>query len=248
MAFTIKNLSKRLGISVRTLHYYDTIGLVVPYRNKRNGYRMYTEYDVKRLEHILLLRDLGLSLVQIKYMLNDVDCKEDKILEHQRHRLSLKRSDINKHIKTIDKKLKYIKNKVTPSNLYNILQDAETKKYQKEVLQKWGNTPAYKESEKRMSQMTKDSMNNIKNEWDQRMKDIVHNIDLGYDNDTIQLIIHEHYNSLRAFYTPTPGIYKSLADLYIHDKRFRKFFDKYDKRLAQFMHDAIIHYTKNTAL
>ncbi|NQS75930.1 MAG: MerR family transcriptional regulator [Peptococcaceae bacterium] len=88
----VGELAKQTGLSVRTLHYYDQVGLLVPSRNKDNGHRLYTETDIVRLQQIIALKYLGYSLDNIKGLLQDIDYSSGEVI-------NLHINQLRKHIK-----------------------------------------------------------------------------------------------------------------------------------------------------
>jgi len=109
-----------------------------------------------------------------------------------------------------------------------------------EAKKRWGNTAAYKESEKKMRSMTKEQMEVIKNEGDMILKEAVGLIDQDVHSKEVQDLIAKHYKHLSNFYTPSPEMYKGLAEMYIGDTRFKEYFAEYHPKLPQFMHEAMI--------
>ena len=93
--------------------------------------------------------------------------------------------------------------------------------------------------------MGQQELETVQNKIDLLMKDISSKMDLSTSSKETQELINKHYNSLRNFYEPTIEIYSGLADLYLTDKRFNKYFEKYKKGFAKYMHDAIKIYCEN---
>lgn len=114
--------------------------------------------------------------------------------------------------------------------------------YQKEAEERWGNTEAYKQSAERAKNMTKEDFSRIGKEGDELMKEIAGNMDKGAKSPEIQKLINRHYNNLRHFYEPNLEMYRGLADMYVDDKRFAAYFEKYHKNLPEFMRDSMHYY------
>jgi hypothetical protein len=117
-------------------------------------------------------------------------------------------------------------------------------KYSEEARQKWGHTDAYKQSQKRVKKMGKAGLHKVLEESQKLTREIALQMKKGEGplSLKVQLLIAKHYNNLRAFYDPGPEIYRGLAELYISDPRFKANYEKVAKGLAQFMHDAMIHF------
>ena len=151
MFYTVNKISKIAGISVRTLHYYDEIGLLKPSRIKTNGYREYDENGLLRLQQILFFKELEFSLDDIKYfMLSNFDIA--MILKDQMAILKLKRERIDKLVNTISITMKRInkENKIKENELYSSFSTKKIEEYKKEAKNRWGETKAFKESEEKI--------------------------------------------------------------------------------------------------
>jgi len=111
--------------------------------------------------------------------------------------------------------------------------------YAKEAYERWGHTKTYKESQKRVKNMSKEEFIRIVKEGKNLIKEIVNKMDKSPDSKEIQELILKHYNNLGYFYEPNIKIYRGLGNMYVDDKRFTEYYDKYRVGLAVFMRDAI---------
>src|SRR5690348_16567533 len=109
MPFTVGDLAKLTGITVRALHHYDEIGLVRPSARSAAGYRLYDDGDIVRLQQVLLFRELGLSLDGIAAILDDSDLREDVLREH-RNVLVTKRARLDAMVVAVDSALAHLEN------------------------------------------------------------------------------------------------------------------------------------------
>ncbi len=241
MTYSIKQLADLAGITVRTLHHYDEIGLLKPARIKSNDYRQYGENELLKLQQIMFFRELEFPLAEIQEILESQNFNMPQALVDHRKLIMLKRSRLNKLVETIDQTLiKIKKNKpMNNTNLYDGFSKEEIEKYSKEAKERWGDTKAFKQSQERVKKFTKSDWERIKTEGDTILKKIVENMGKGVKSPEVQNLISRHYESLRNFYDPNPELYRGLADMYVEDKRFSASFEKYDKRLPVFMRDAI---------
>jgi len=123
-----------------------------------------------------------------------------------------------------------------------IFNDEEAQKYAKEAEEKWGNTEAYKQSQEKVKKLGTLGMIRVARELDRLMKDLSKNMDNGPKSQEVQDLMAKHYESLRNFYEPSLQMYRGLGNMYVQDKRFSSFFDKYKPGLAEFMRDAINYY------
>lgn len=242
--YTVNQLSKLASISVRTLHYYDEIGLLKPAQTLENGYRQYGEEELLKLQQILFFRELDFSLEEIQRILASPNFNRLEALRDQRNLIELKKKRLNRLIATIDKTIQKLNNEITMNDqdLYGGLSDEQQKKYAEEAKQRWGHTDAYKESMKRYAKMSKDDLKKIQEEGHKLMLEIVANMDKGATSPEVQKLIARHYDGLRTWYEPNLEMYRGLANMYVDDSRFAAFYEKYAPGLAVFMRDAMLAY------
>lgn len=244
MSYTVQQLANLAGVSVRTLHYYDEIGLLKPDGIRSNGYRYYEEKGLLRLQQILFFRELDFSLKDIKRILSSPSFDMREALRDQRKLIELKKKRLSKLIKTIDKTIKRIDKEINMDDkeLYGSFTKEEMEKYTEEARQRWGDSEAFRQSVERVEKMGREGLNRVLKEGGEVLKEIVSQMHCGPKSESVQLLIAKHYEGLRAFYEPNLELYRGLADLYITDERFKAFYEKIAQGLAQFMHDAMIHY------
>ena len=135
----IKEFAEFTGVSVRTLHYYDEIGLLVPaYVDRSTGYRYYDENSLLRMQEILFYRELEFSLKSIGEILSSPNYDKSKVLNEQKNLLTLKKERLERLILAIDGALK-------GENIMKAFDNSEFEKNKAEAKEKWGATSAYKE-------------------------------------------------------------------------------------------------------
>jgi len=244
MEYSVKQLADLAGISVRTLHYYDQAGLLKPAGLKRNGYRFYQDRELLKLQQILFFRELDFPVLEIKRVINSPDFNMLAALKDQKKLIGLKKNRLDRLVKTIEKTIdKITKDKImNDQDLYGSFSEAEMEQYAEEAKARWGHTEAYKESQKRFEKMSKDDLANIQKEGDALMKELVAHMNEGAGSNKIQELIGKHFNNLRHFYEPSLEMYRGLANMYVEDKRFAAYYEKYAKGLAEFMREAMIAY------
>lgn len=247
MTYTIKELAKIANVSVRTLHHYDEIGLLTSGRNSKNQYRVYEEADLLKLQQILFFRELEFELKEIKIIIENPSFDIASALKDHKEMILLKKKRLQDLVRTIDKTINKIKNKkyMKDEELYDSFTKEEMNKLADEAKKRWGHTEAYKESEKKMRNMTKEQMDVIKKEGDSILKKGASLIGKDLHSKEVQNLIAEHYKHLSNFYTPNPEMYKGLAEMYVTDPRFKSNFAKYHPDLPQFMHDAMLVFVEN---
>lgn len=248
MVYTIQQLATLASVSVRTLHYYDEIGLLSPAFTKSNGYRYYTKAELHLLQQILFFKELEFSLEDIKKMMLSKTYDPKKALMDQRHMFTLKKKRIEKLLATVDKTIKSMNDKkeMKDEELYGGLTKEEIESYEAEALARWGNTEAWKQSMERTKNWTKEDYKRIAEQGDIFMKKLALLVPQGPEDKEVQSMIAEHYNSLRTFYEPNFEIYRGLGEMYVVDERFKKNLNKYHPRMAEFMREAMIYYVEHS--
>ncbi|MES2223925.1 MAG: MerR family transcriptional regulator [Patescibacteria group bacterium] len=246
MSYTVQQLSTLAGVSVRTLHYYNEIGLLEPAFVKNNGYRFYEEKELLKLQQILFFRELDFTLEDIKEILSSPKFDMKKVLEDQRGLIELKKKRLVGLIKTIDKTINKLNKKtiMNDKELYDNFDTKELDEYAKEAKERWGNTKAYKESQERFKKMSKAQLAKIKEEGEALNTEIAANMSKGAKSKEVQVLIARHFNALRNFYEPSLEMYRGLGEMYVADPRFTAYYEKYAKGLAEFMRDAMVYYVE----
>lgn len=246
MSYTVQQLADLAGVSVRTLHYYDEVGLLNPARIQSNGYRHYEEAELLRLQQILFFRELDFSLEEIKRILSSPRFDMKAALRDQKKLIQLKRNRLDGLIKTIDKTIKKINKKINMQDeeLYGNFSKEEMDKYAEEAKQKWGHTEAFKQSQERVKKMGKAGLAKIIKEAGELTQEIATAMAKGDDpkSEAVQKLIARHYNGLRAFYEPNLKMYRSMAKMYVDDPRFKANYENVAKGLAEFMKDGMIEF------
>lgn len=244
MPYTIHQLAKLAGVSVRTLHHYDQIGLLQPSRSKSNGYRQYEEAELLKLQQILFYRELEFPLEEIKAILKNPRFNMQTALLEHRQLIQMKRKRLDGLLKTIDATLKKLdkQTNMKDEELYEGFDSEQMKKYALEAKERWGNTEAYKQSQERTKQWTKEDYKRVKEDGEQFMQHLVTKMSEGPTSPVVQELIDQHYNSLRTFYEPNLEMYRGLANMYIDDPRFAAYFQKFHPELPEFMKQAMLAY------
>ena len=150
MMMTVNEVSKLTGISVRTLHYYDEIGLLHPASVLDTGYRLYDDENLKRLQQILLFRELEFPLKEIKKIIDISDFDTVRALENQIEMLSLKRD----HLDSLIRHAKEMQKKEEAKMDFKAFDKSKLDEYSKRAKEQWGETAAYKEYEEKAKNRT----------------------------------------------------------------------------------------------
>ena len=235
----ISEVAKLSGVTVRTLHYYDEIGLLKPSKTTEAGYRMYSIEDLEKLQQILFFRELDFPLNEIKEIM--VNPKYDKIEALNKHKELLieKRKRIDGLVTLIDKTIKG-DNNMSFKEFDNSKIEENKRKYSEEVKKRWGNTDAYKEYEKKTTSYDKNSWNTINEEMAKILKEFADNRDKDVNSDIVQSLVEKWRGYITLnFYNCTKEILSCLELMYIGDERFKENIDKYGEGTSEFMAKAI---------
>lgn len=219
---TVKEVSKLTGVSVRTLHYYDAIGLLKPAKVTEAGYRMYDDTSLIRLQNILLFRELKFSLKKIKTILESPNFDLSKAIMQQIELLELQRKRIGELISFA----REIQKKGVNAMDFNVFSNSEIEQYKAEAKKKWGDTKAYQEYEQKAAE--KNSIEAKKTDI-QLMKIFSEIGELRHmppADEAVQKKIADLQKFITDnFYECTKPILNSLGKMYAGDERFRKNID-----------------------
>lgn len=247
MKYTIAKLAKSAGVSVRTLHYYDEIGLLNPAgHSDDNNYRYYTQAELLRLQQIMFFRELEFPLAKIKEIMDSPKFSNLEALEDHRQVLLSQKQRVGKLLKTIDLTINNIKKgqSMTTTDLYDGFDKAKMEEYQQEAQTRWGNTDAYKQSTARVAKMGKAGLAKVVAEGKEIEVELAKHIGEPIGSSVVQSLIARHRAQISNFYDVGDEMYQGLAEMYLADSRFTKHYDDVAPGLAQFVHDAIIYSVK----
>lgn len=242
--YSIGELAKLAGVSIRTLRYYDKIGLLKPIDQAESNYRYYGKDELYRLQQILFYKELDFELKKIKKLLDDPDFDRLKALTFQRKQIVNRKERLDKLLVTIDKTIKDLKEEkhmLTDEELYEGFSKEEIQKIKQEVTQKY-DPEVVAESNRNVSKMSKNDFDAIKTEQIQQAKELADLMHLPVDSAEVQAVIKRHHQTNEKFYKTNAEMYKGLADMYVSDVRFTEFYDKHQQGLAQFLKEAMYVY------
>ena len=235
----ISELAKLTGVSIRTLHYYDEIGLLKPaFVNEQNGYRDYDEKSLERMAEILFYRELDFPLKSILQILSSPDYDKTLAIRRQKELLTLKKQRLERLISVLDNAEKgEISMSVFDKNEY----ETARRQYAEEAKQRWGGTDAYKESEQKTAEYSDDKWDDVNAGLNAVFADFA----LIKDSETpeseaAQTLVKRLQNYISGnFYTCTKEILAGLGQMYTADERFKANIDKNGKGTADFVSEAI---------
>jgi DNA-binding transcriptional MerR regulator len=238
--YSVHQVADMAGVSVRTLHHYDQIGLLSPARAEDNLYRRYGRAEIERLQLILFYRELEFPLDQIQRMLTSPDFDQQQAYRDHYRLLQLKKERLERLLKTLEQQLSK-GHVMQDAHLLDAFSDETMRAYQKEAQERWGHTDAYRQSAERTNHWSKADFQRIKDEGETFTKSLVEVMPYGPTSAEAQAKIIEHRQSVNVFYDCTDEIYAGLAEMYVADPRFAKYYNRFHPDLAQFMHDAMLY-------
>ncbi len=250
MAYTVKELAKLSGVSVRTLHYYDEVGLLKPAYLGESGYRYYEEAELLLLQQILFLRELDFELKQIQQILGRSDYNQIAALGAHRSVLKKQGERIQSLIQTIDKTIDHLKGvkKMSNQEMYQGFSREKQAEYEKYLIDLCGNKAkvCFDECRENIKAWKKGDYEKLKKDGDVLWKQLAEamNARLKANSQTVQTLIAKHHQWVKRVYHPTKDVYIGLGQLYIEHADFRKFFEPYHPGLPEFLAEAMKVYAE----
>lgn len=245
MKMHIKEFANLCGVSVRTLHYYDEIGLLNPaFVDEQNGYRFYDEKSLERIQEILFYRELDFPLKSISAIITSPDYDKQKALKEQRKLLILKKQRLQRIIDALDSAEK---GKINMNAFDNNDYDTARKQYEAEAKERWGKTDAYKEHEQKTADYSKDKWRQVNDGLNAVLAQFVVCLQGGQapDSNEAQALVKELQSYITEnYYTCHNDILKGLGQMYVADERFKNNIDKHATGTAEFVSKAIEFYCK----
>lgn len=244
MAYTVKAVATLAGVSVRTLHHYDRIGLLRPATSNAAGYRQYTQSDLERLQQILFFRELDFSLAEIQVIVDSPDFDRQQALTSHRQLLIAKQQRLQTLIRSVDLTLASLAGGTTMDTtaLFDGFDDARMAAYRDEARARWGSA-AVDESVRRTSTYGKADWADIQAAMGTIEQAIAANMDGEPGAPAVQAQVDAWFRLINdRFYTCTPEVFRGLGDLYVSDSRFTAHYDKVKPGLAGFLRQAMHTY------
>ncbi|WP_347861022.1 MerR family transcriptional regulator [Salimicrobium sp. PL1-032A] len=227
-----KEVAEMAGVSIRTLHHYDRVGLLVPERLV-SGYRSYSNEDIQLLQQILFFRELGFPLEDIKAIVHDDSYEVTEALLYQRKLMKEKQARIKEMIRKLDETIEDRKGERGMSN-YDKFKgvDFSSNPYEQEAKERWGEE-AVEESKRRRNQFRDEE---LQVKWEEMFRELSGVKNLDPASEVAQKKIGELYQFLnRYFGSYSPEAFRGLGNLYVEDHRFTENIDRYGEGLADFL-------------
>jgi len=242
-----KEVAKITGVSVRTLHHYDTISILSPGRNPGNGYREYSENDMDRLQQILFFKECGFSLVQIKGLLNSPGFDREMAFDLQKKFLLHQKKRIELMLETLEKSVQNMKGKMTMSikDKFNGF-DFTNNPYEDEARRLWGNK-VVDQSNAHIKSLSQKEQEAMAKGMDDLFTDLAKIRNDAPDSATAQAAMDKMYSHFNASfgYRYSLEAFAGVGQMYVTDERFTVNIDKYGDGLSNFLSAAMKIYAEN---
>jgi MerR family transcriptional regulator, thiopeptide resistance regulator len=243
-SYSVGQVADLAGVTIRTLHHYDEIGLLAPSGRSTAGYRIYEEADLERLRQILFYRELGFPLEEIATIVGDPRTDAVGHLRRQRSLLTERIERLSAMVAAIDRETEAKKMgiRLTPEERFEVFGDFNPEDYSEEAERRWGDTEAYRQSKRRVATYTKEDWTRIKAEGEEVQASLAAAFAAGLAPDseeaTVAAEAHRQHIS-RWFYDCGYDIHRGLGDMYVNDERFRANYEAIAPGLAKFIRDAV---------
>lgn len=243
MSYSVGRVAELAGVTVRTLHHYGRIGLLEPAERSGAGYRLYSDTDLDRLQHILYYRELGFALEDILTMLSSPGTTTGAHLRKQHELLKKRITRLGEMVAAVEKEMEAhtMGIQLTPDEKFEIFGPNYSADYETEAEQRWGDTPAWTQSQARTAQLSKQDWIEIKAAGDDLNRRLAAAMTAGSppDSDSAMDLAEEHRGSIERFYDCSYAMHRGLGEMYLADERFARTYEDVAPGLAQWLRDAI---------
>jgi len=244
MTYTVSEVSRMSGITVRALHHYDELGLISPAKRSACGYRLYDDADLAHLQTVLFYRELGFGLSEIAGLVTLPGFSRREALREQHALLTEKRERVGRMLNSVEAALIAEEQGVTMSkeDLMSPFGDFDPKDHEEEAEERWGETDAYKESKRRTTGYSQSDWVEIQAEAEGIAEKFatVKRTGIGASEDAAMNVAELHRRHIdERFYSCSPEMHDSLGEMYVADHRFADYWDNREVGLAEYVRDAI---------
>jgi DNA-binding transcriptional MerR regulator len=249
MVYTVKAVAEIAGVSIRTLHHYDEIGLLRPASASPAGYRLYSRADLERLQQVLFFKELGFGLREIREILDSPGFDRRQALASHRRLLLEQKRRRERLIESVDQSIDSIErgDSMDESAMFEVFDRKQLEEWREEARQKWG-SERVDESWQRASRYSREDLERIKAEGEDYTVKIAALMDRDPADAEVQWQVGRHFKLINdSYYACTPEIFRGLGEMYVRDSRFTEFYDRVKPGLADFMRRAMAVYADQLA-
>ncbi|WP_326721530.1 MULTISPECIES: MerR family transcriptional regulator [unclassified Streptomyces] len=244
MSYPVGQVAGFAGVTVRTLHHYDEIGLLAPSGRSHAGHRRYSDADLDRLQQILFYRELGFPLDEVAALLDDPEADPRAHLRRQHELLTARIEKLQKMAAAVEHAMEARKMGInlTPEEKFEVFGDKDPEAHAEEAERRWGDTEAYAESQRRAARYTKDDWKRMQAEvasWGERYDALMEAGEPPTGERAMDMAEEHRQHITKWFYECSYETHQGLAGMYISDERFKEFYDSMRPGLAEHLRDAI---------
>ncbi|MEU9762881.1 MerR family transcriptional regulator [Streptomyces sp. NPDC047987] len=244
MDYSVGQVAGFAGVTVRTLHHYDAIGLLSPSGRSHFGHRRYADADLDRLQQIRFYRELGFPLDEIAVLLDDPDADPHEHLRRQHRLLTDRIAGLQRMADAVENAMEARKMGIdlTPEEKFEVFGDKDPEEHAAEAERRWGGTDAYAASQRRTARYTKGDWKRMQAEvadWGAAYDALMEAGEPATGERAMELAEAHRQHITKWFYACTPEIHRGLAEMYVSDPRFRDFYEATRPGLAEHLRDAI---------
>lgn len=244
MEYSVGQVAGFAGVTVRTLHHYDGIGLLSPGGRSHAGHRRYDDADLDRLQQILFYRELGFPLDEIAALLDDPGADAREHLSRRHALLERRIAELQRMADAVERAMEARKMGIdlTPEERFEVFGDKDPERYAEEAERRWGGTESYAESQRRAARYTKEDWQRMHAEvasWGERYDALMADGEPA-DGERAMDMAEEHRLHITGwFYECSTEMHRGLGEMYVSDPRFKAFYDSMRPGLAEHLRDAI---------
>jgi DNA-binding transcriptional MerR regulator len=244
MSHTVGSVARLAGVTVRTLHHYDEIGLLTPSGRSDAGYRRYGDADLERLQQILFYRELGFGLDDIKTVMTDGGADPSAHLARQHAMLLDRIGRLERMAAAVEKALeaRTMGISLTADERFEVFGGFDADAHAAEAEERWGDSDAFRDSKRRTAGYTKADWQRMKEESAVPIDALVAAMRAGRAADSLEAMdaAEQHRQHISSwFYDCTSEIHVGLGDMYVADPRFAATYESVAPGLATYLRDAI---------
>ncbi|MGX1669592.1 MerR family transcriptional regulator [Streptomyces sp. NPDC055400] len=245
MSYSVGQVAGFAGVTVRTLHHYDEIGLLAPVGRSHAGHRRYSDADLDRLQQILFYRELGFPLDEVAALLDDPDADPRAHLRRQHELLTARISELQKMAEAVEHAMEARKMGInlTPEEKFEVFGDKDPEQYADEARERWGGTDSYAESQRRAARYTKDDWKRMQAEvadWGERYASLMAAGEPPTGERAMDMAEEHRQHITKWFYECGFEIHCGLGEMYVADERFKEFYESMRPGLAEHLRGAIL--------
>ncbi|MFE4307637.1 MerR family transcriptional regulator [Streptomyces sp. NPDC056891] len=244
MGYSVGQVSGFAGVTVRTLHHYDAIGLLSPSGRSTAGHRRYDDADLDRLQRILFYRELGFPLEEVAVLLDDPHADPREHLRRQHALLTGRIGELQRMAAAVEHAMeaKRMGINLTPEEKFEVFGDKDPERYAEETARRWGGTHSHDLAQARAASYTKEDWQRMKGEvdaWGAAYADLME-LGLAPGSEEAMDLAEAHRRHITTwFFECHPKTHEGLAGMYLADENFHAFYDSIHAGLPEHLHAAV---------